>query len=62
MSQVSEGVLHVTGTDLALPLHRNVVLLAFGKAVLGMTQAADRLLGQHLRRGVCLVRLYAVFL
>ncbi|NP_001072628.1 glycerate kinase [Xenopus tropicalis] len=35
-----------------LPLHNNLYLVGFGKAVLGMAAAVEKIVGKHLLRGV----------
>lgn len=45
-----DGELLVKGQ--AFPVKRNVYLVGFGKAVLGMAAAAEEILGDHLIRGI----------
>ena len=43
------------GTDQWFELNQNVVVVAFGKAVLGMTKHLDELLHDHIREGIASV-------
>lgn len=38
--------------DQAFPVKRDLYLVGFGKAVLGMAAAAEEILGDHLTRGI----------
>ncbi|XP_013380001.1 glycerate kinase isoform X2 [Lingula anatina] len=51
--KVDERTLWVDGNEYAL--NKNVYMVGFGKAVLGMMQVAEELLGEHLVKGVASV-------
>lgn len=53
--QCEGNELNVCG--LQLDLKQNVVVLAFGKAVLGMVEAVEDVLGDHIRAGIASVPL-----
>lgn len=54
--QVRDDHLHVEGVGgvdhVAIPIHRNVLIVGFGKAAASMAAAAAEVLGDHYVRGV----------
>ncbi|XP_029455346.1 glycerate kinase [Rhinatrema bivittatum] len=54
---VSEGSPRLTVGDLEFSIHRNLYLVGFGKAVLGMAAEVEKILGDHLVQGLVSVPL-----
>ncbi|CAM2117143.1 unnamed protein product [Caretta caretta] len=52
MALKTDGCPRLVVRDRAFPVRRNLYLVGFGKAVLGMAAAAEKILGDHLIQGV----------
>ncbi|XP_074861317.1 glycerate kinase [Carettochelys insculpta] len=52
MALKTDGSARLVVGDRAYPVRRNLYLVGFGKAVLGMAAAAEEILGHHLTQGV----------